>query len=471
MNQTGTDLLLDGEPIGGFLRLWCGDEVENVPGTIQLVGNQVVVSCAVEQMTRLAATIMPGHMMILGDEEIKPASLSQMATFDSRLGSATLIQLGNPEILAHTLTHPLEFRLRPRFTVLAKIEEPYWRRPTKVFAEIGGLTAWIHGGRVMRSGSLNYDENGGGANCWRLTFRDFENQVFRFDDASSTATIRSLHTIERPDYRDELAVRFRTTVTVERTSQTTWTQALDTIDAIQELVNFLSWSDQQWSFLYCKFGLPTKVDNDFWSSMGTPPPPEVPEPWERTLTSRARDDIEETTKSLKFAMPFDELKESSIDDWLQIREQFAEGLRQVHQVIKSPTMTPEVRALQLGAGIERLGFRSLAAKTDVQKADRARAKKLFNEIAADAVRLLPETFEQWSEKANHNYQSMKHLGREGEVPTAGELARTNDLTVLVLQVWLAKKLGASDDNLRRRIRESWRFTSDYSQIEDPSELG
>lgn len=470
MNQTGIDLLLDGEPIGGFLRLRSGREVESVPGTIQLVGNQVVVSCAVEQMTRLAATIMPGHMIVVGDDEIAPISHSQMATFDSRLGSATLIQLGNPEILTHTLTHPLEFRLRPRFTVLANIEEPYWRRPTKVFAEIGGLTAWIHGGRVVRSGSLNYDESGEGTGCWRLTFRDFEDQVFRFDNSGSTVTIRSSHAINRPDSRDELAVRFRTTVAVERTSETTWTQALDTIDAIQELINFLSWSSQKWGYLYCKFGLPTTVDNDFWNSIGTPPPPEFPESWERTLTSRSRDDMEETTKSLEFVMPFDELKESSIDDWLQIRDEFAEGLRQVHQVIKSPAMTPEVRALQLGAGIERLGFVSLAAKTSAQKADRARAKKLFNEIAADAVRLLPEAFGQWSEKANHNYQSMKHLGREGEVPTVGELARTNDLTVLVFQIWLAKKLGVSDDYLKLQIQESWRYKSDYSRIADPSEL-
>ena len=470
MNQTGIDLLLDGEPIGGFLRLRYKDEVESVPGTIQLVGNQVVVNCAVEQMTRLAATIMPGHMMFLGDEEITPASHSQMATFDSRLGSVSLIQLGDPEILTHTLTHPLEFRLRPRFTVLAGIAEPYWRRPTKVFAEIGGLTAWMHGGRVKRSGSLNYDESGDDASWWRLTFRAFEDQVFRFDNASSTVTIRSVHSIIRPDARDELAIRFRTTVAVERASETTWTRALDTIDAIQELINFLSWSNQQWGYLYCKFGRPTAVDNDFWNSIGSPPPPEVPESWERTLTSRARDDIEETTKRLDFIMPFDDMKESSIDEWLKIREEFAEGLRQVHQVVKSPTMTPEVRALQLGAGIERLGFRSLAAKTDVQKANRTRAKKLFDEIAGEAVRLLPGSFEQWSEKANHNYQSMKHLGRKGEVPTVGELARTNDLTVLVFQIWLAKKLGASDDNLRPFVQKSWRFNSDYSRITDPSEL-
>lgn len=65
---------------------------------------------------------------------------------------------------------------------------------------------------------------------------------------------------------------------------------------------------------------------------------------------------------------------------------------------------------------------------------------------------------------------MKHLGRAGEVPTVSDLARTDDLTVLVFQIWLAKNLGASDDRLSAHIRDSWRFSSDYSRIADPSEI-
>lgn len=470
MNQSGIDLLLSGHSIGGILRLRCGEEVESVPGTIQLIDNQVVVSLIVEPMTPLAATLMPGHMLVLNDEEVAPVVYSQMAIFDSRLGRATLIQLGHPEILAHTPMYPLECRLAPRFTVLARIDEPYWRRPTVVMAEIGGLAAWMHGGRVVRSGSLSYEENGGDTNSWRLTFRDFDNRVFPFDNSSSTVTISSSHEIKRPDSSDELSVQFRATAIIERPNETTWTESIDTIDAVQELINFLSWSDQRWGHLHCKFGLPTAVDNDFWNSIGTPLPPELPESWERTLTSRSRDASEQTTKRLEFAMPFEELRENSIDDWLRIRAEFGKGLRQVLQVIKSPSMTPEVRALQLGAGIELLGFRSLADKTDSNKADGARAKRLFNEIAAEAVRILPGTFGQWAENANHNYQSMKHLGRKGEVPTVGELARTNDLTVLVFQIWLAKKLGASDDHLKEQISGSWRSSSDYSRVADPSEL-
>lgn len=470
MNQSGIDLLLSGHSIGGFLRLRCDEEIESVPGTIQLIDNQVVVSLIIEPMTPLAATLMPGHMLVLNGEEIVPVDYSQMATFDSRLGGATLIQLGHPEILSHTLGYPLECRLVPRFTVLAHIDEPYWRRPTVVMAEVGGLAAWMHGGRVVRSGSLNYEENADDTNRWRLTFRDFDNRVFPFDNSSSTVTISSSHEIDRPNSSDELSVRFRATATIERPNEITWTEAIDTIDAIQELINLLSWSDQKWGHLHCKFGLPTAVDNDHWNSIGTPSPPELPESWIRTLTLRSRDASEEATKRLEFVMPFNELKENSIGDWLRIRAEYGKGLRQVLQVIESPSMTPEVRALQLGAGIELLGFRSLANKTDFKKADKARAKKLFDEIAAEAVRMLPDTFGQWAETANHNYQSMKHLGRKGEVPTVGELARTNDLTVLVFQIWLAKKLGASDDNLREQIRESWRYSSDYSRVADPTEI-
>lgn len=470
MNQTGIDLLLDGEPLGGVLRLMCEERIESVAGTIQFIDNQVVVNFTVEPMSRLAATLLPGHVMVLDEEEVAPLRFSQTAIFESRLGSLTLIQLGVAQVLTHTLTHPLECRLRPRFTVLAHVGEPYWRRPTTVMAEVGGLTAWMHDGRVTRSGSLNNDERDGGLQNWSLTFHDFDDQVFWFDDSTSTVAIRSLKEINRTDSRDELTVRFRTVVIIERPNESTWTQAMDTVDAIQELVNFLSWSNQQWSYLHCKFGVPTTVDKDYWDSIDFPPPPEIPESWKRTLTSRSNDECEATTKELAFVMPFNELKESSIDDWIQIRDEFEEGLRQILQVIQSPSMTPEVRALQLGAGIERLGFRSLAAKTDADKADRARAKKLFNEIGSEAVRLFPEVFGSWSESANHNYQSMKHLGRAGEVPTVGDLARTNDLTVLVFQIWLAKKLGASDERLRAHIRDSWRFSSDYSRIADPSEI-
>ncbi|MCP1388316.1 hypothetical protein M5J20_08975 [Corynebacterium sp. TA-R-1] len=470
MNQTGIDQILGGEPVGGFLRLRCGEKVESVPGTIQLIGPQVVVRFTIEEMTRLAATFVPGHMLVFGEEKLNPITYSQTAVFDSSLGSATLIQLGRPEVLTHTITHPLECRLRPRFTVLANVGEPYWRRPTKVMAEIGGLAAWMHNGRVARSGSLNYERKTDGDNRCRLSFDDFDDQLFVFDDSGSTLTIRSLHEINQTDSRDELAIRFRTTVIAERSHETTWTQALDTIDAIQELVNFLSWSNQQWNFLHCMFGVNTTIDEEFWKSIGTPPPPEVPESWKKTLTSQSRDDLQETTKALEFVMPFDELTESSFSTWFQLRSEFAEGLRQILQVIQEPGLTHEVRALQLGAGIELLGFRSLAAKTSTEKADNTRAKRLFNEIAAEAVRLFPETFSNWSQDANNNYQFMKHLGRKGEVPTVGELARTNDLTVLVFQSWLAKRLGASDDNLRAQISESWRFTSDYSRIPDPSEL-
>lgn len=468
MNQSGIELLLEGKPLGGVLRLRCEETVESVAGTIQLIENQVVLTFTVEPMSRLAATISRGHVLVVNGEEVLPLAFSQMAIFDSRLGSMTLIQLGEPEVLSHNLTHPLECRLRPRFTVLDRVDEPYWCRPTIAMAEIGGLAAWMHDGRVTRSGTLNCGEAVGGIKNCSLSYRDFGEKAFHFGDSSSTVTVRSHQTVNRSDNRDELAIRFRSVAIVEWTNETSWTQALETIDAIQELINLLTWSNQQWRFLHCKFGRPTEVDYEFWESTATSPPPELPEPWSRTLTARSRDDIQATSRELRFVMPMSELTDGSIDQWFRIREEYSEGLRLILQVIKSPTMAPEVRALQLGTGIERLGFRSLEAKTNSNKANVAFNVKRFEEIADEAVRLFPEAFEEWAVKANNNYQAMKHLKRKR--PTVRELARTNDLTVLVVQIWLAKRLGASDSNLKTQILESWRFKSDYSPIPDPSEL-
>lgn len=141
MNQTGIDLLLDGEPLGGVLRLLCEETVESAAGTIQFVDNQVVVNFTVEPMSRLAATLLLGHVMVLDNQEVAPLRFSQTAIFESRLGSLTLIQLGVAQVLTHTLTHPLECLLRPRFTVLAHVGKPYWRWPTMVMVEVDSLDA------------------------------------------------------------------------------------------------------------------------------------------------------------------------------------------------------------------------------------------------------------------------------------------------------------------------------------------
>ena len=100
------------------------------------------------------------------------------------------------------------------------------------------LTAWMRDGRITRSGLLDYSEKDGGVQDWSLAFRGFDDQVLRFDDSTSTVTIRSLNEINHTDSRDELTVRFRTVVIVGPLAESTWTQATDAIDAIQELVSF-----------------------------------------------------------------------------------------------------------------------------------------------------------------------------------------------------------------------------------------
>ena len=63
---------------------------------------------------------------------------------------------------------------------------------------------------------------------------------------------------------------------------------------------------------------------------------------------------------------------------------------------------------------------------------------------------------------------MKHLKRE--LPPISSIAQTNDRTSLVVQVWLAHTLGASDDSIREYVVDQPRLRSEYEKVPDPSVL-
>ena len=133
-----------------------------------------------------------------------------------------------------------------------------------------------------------------------------------------------------------------------------------------------------------------------------------------------------------------------------------------------PNVTAEVETLLLGAAIERLGYKSIETRISKTKANNTPTVDQFGEVGAEAVRLFPDSFAAWAETANRHYQSMKHLRHEQ--PSLGDLKRVNDRSILAVQLWLAKQLGATDEHLEHFARSSPRFDSHYSLIPDPAQL-
>lgn len=63
---------------------------------------------------------------------------------------------------------------------------------------------------------------------------------------------------------------------------------------------------------------------------------------------------------------------------------------------------------------------------------------------------------------------MKHLNRE--LSDTGEIAKINYQSILVIQIWLAHELGASESSIKRHVEERMAQAPKYSKIEDPSML-
>lgn len=157
-----------------------------------------------------------------------------------------------------------------------------------------------------------------------------------------------------------------------------------------------------------------------------------------------------------------------MDVWRSMRESKYHPVQLLIPTIENPKMAPEVKALQLGAGIEALGFKLKEETSSTSTADNQKAFQIFRLVGVTAKNLLLDLFEGWSDEANSVYQAMKHLNRV--LPETGEIARINSLSELAIQAWLADELGASEATIKSFLKERASQLPTYTRIKDPSEI-
>ena len=157
-----------------------------------------------------------------------------------------------------------------------------------------------------------------------------------------------------------------------------------------------------------------------------------------------------------------------MDAWRSMRENKYHPIQLFIQTIENPQMAPEVKALQLGAGIESLGFKLKEETSSTSTADHKKAFQLFRLVGETAKKLLPNLFEKWADEANFIYQAMKHLNRV--LPETGKIARINSLSELVVQACLANELGASEETIKSFLKERVAQLPTVTRIKDPSEI-
>lgn len=476
MHTDYLEQLIAGESLGGFL--WAiGDKNElRVPGYIKLSpSGQITVKLVLEEDSPVVAGLNIFSVTVVNGKLVSQQEIPKVCFFESRGGVLTLIQTGRPRQLEHIMGRPVEVDISPQYVVAGRLNDDFWKNPAALRAEIGGLSQWMHDSHVTRSIFLNTEtDEQTGHHKVRLETTDFSNFEYKITTTKTDQqlTIRPLKEHFRSRNTDEIGIRFRALVETADEAASTWEERLHILHRFQDLVSLLSWRSFTPSNLEGAFFQNTDNNLAFWEQIGMePPPPPTPVgPWQKLFNNRfpATFGSPKRKEAAGFILPFTDLREESLAKWFDLREEKKHSLELFLQVINQPQMAPQVKALQLGAGLESLGFKIKEAKTSTEQADKLRARKLFTLVADPALRLFPKEFETWASEANEAYQAMKHLNRP--LPSTSKIAEINDRTSLIVQIWLASTLGVSDHTIKAYVEKQPRLRSTYEKVPDPSTL-
>jgi hypothetical protein len=461
------DLIL-GKALWGFLKFKNNETSESLPGTIKLDSTgQITVEVVVQEDSPVL--LNPQHPTVVNPQA--HVNIPNYCEFHSVGGYLVLFQTGSPNWYSYSSGHPVELSFKPIFVIADRLAGFSWQIPNSVRAEIGGLSNWMHASRITRPLEINTQDNDKRGNALvTLETRDFPQYSFQLTDVrfNRRIVIRPSQEPFRSQGADEIGIRFRVLLESTDDSATTWREKLRVLHHFQDLVILLSWTPYGPGNLTATF--PRGSQNSLSSQEGDTAHPPTTSSHFRVFNKRfpAKLGASTSTTSPDFILPFTDLDAEVITKWYELRESKAHPLELFLQVIKAPQMEPTVKALQFGAGIESLGFKLYEAESSKNKANQINTIKLFEKVAESTLRLFPREFENWAKEANCVYQAMKHLKRQ--LPSLGKIAAINDRTSLVLQIWLATYLGASDESIMNYVIPQRRLTSEYERVPDLSSL-
>ena len=443
-----------GESLGGTLLLEMSGSQVSMGGWIEWEGPKLIIKVSVDPSSEVYADFLNGFAISENGNLRTPREIGDPVYFRSRLGDVTVLQLGKPFLETFTIGFPIEVKFYPRFVLFDLVPAQQARIPCRAKAQIGGLTHWLHDSYVTRSIDLATTDEGLDSPYLEVTLRTRDFKPFEFGVDGATVEMSSMAVPERDRTRDALMISFHSMVEIDFDQVVKWNDFVETLLHVQDLVNLLCWRGLSPSLFHVKFRGEVSCGSQAWTRV-------VNANFERSEDTDA-------DRRYSFVMPFQRLNSEALSIWFMKRAEYAHAMGLFSQVIMAPQMSHEVRALQLGAGIEALGFKILAREIGEEKADKKRAVNFFRRVAQDAKRIFPDDFQNWAVIANENYQAMKHMKRTR--PSPGLVAEINDRSTLVIQIWLASTLGASDEEIRQYVEGSPRFTSAYAKMPDPSDL-
>lgn len=179
-------------------------------------------------------------------------------------------------------------------------------------------------------------------------------------------------------------------------------------------------------------------------------------PAEWLPVTEGREEASETPARVKeHLMPYKELGEAGVRDWVELRETRSRAFDPLVTSIElQDTARPITLLAHTGPGLEALGYYvKIEGGLSKKKASCVSLKDRIEAILEEANDCLPFDTTAWAKTTAEVYNGIKHANRSE--PSQLEVLDAWRGTVFVMRAWLAIRLGIDQADVKSRLNQEW----------------
>ena len=259
-------------------------------------------------------------------------------------------------------------------------------------------------------------------------------------------------TVNRNNQMTELSHKVSDTFETYSKKPVPFDEGLKTHDAIRDLLMISSWSSHQFTSIYVSHNSEKSVTGG--------------KKWLKVISNRWGPAESVETKEKDFIFIYQDIEESGVRLWLDIRNNYSRALDPILSTIRLDCGTIENELFALCAGVEALGRYIARDYPEKSFEDGGRAylqdalQNIINQISEGILPYVRKDGEDvngkvlhnlpdWADKINNAYNSVKHSG--GEEMNYDAIFEAIDMLKIIIVSWIGVRLGVKPEVLRDRL--------------------
>jgi hypothetical protein len=163
---------------------------------------------------------------------------------------------------------------------------------------------------------------------------------------------------------------------------------------------------------------------------------------------RDHQEAPEPSDPRRFLFRYADVGATGVREWLSVRKVFQRGVQQMHAMLHQPGMFLEVQQANVGAALEAIGY---ILALEAGKSPTSSSRESYAARLERLRELIPERVldQDWPERSRAAFMAAKHV--DAPAPPLDVQVRAVGENILAYRYWLARRLGATDQQLLRLI--------------------